>query len=232
MHLKRVVIDQRRFPTQSAYPFDLPLLQNTESIDLTHPVTIFAGENGTGKSTLLKAICIRCGIHIWEGASRPRYEANPYENLLHRVLDLQWADAPVPGSFFSPELFRNYTQLVDTWATGDPGILDHYDGASLITRSHGQSCMAFFRSMYANRGIHFLDEPEAALSPKTQLELLDVLRKESRAGKAQFVISTHSPILMASGLDGIYSFDGSCIERTALKNTTHYKVYRHFLSGL
>ena len=121
------------------------------------------------------------------------------------------------------------------WTPGPPaipGILDHYDGASLITRSHGQSCMAFFRSMYANRGIHFLDEPEAALSPKTQLELLDVIRKESRAGKAQFVISTHSPILMAGGRDGIYSFDGSRIERTALKKTSHYKVYRHFIDGL
>ena len=232
MHLTQVAIDQSRFPTKSAYPFNLPVLQQTESIDLANPVTIFSGENGTGKSTLLKAICMACGIHIWEGAPRPRYEINPHESLLHRVLDIRWADGAVPGSFFSPELFRNYTQLVDTWAVGDPGILTQYGGDSLVTQSHGQSCMAYFRSMYKNRGIYFLDEPEAALSPKTQLELLDVLKEMSADGNAQFIISTHSPILMAGGPDGIFCLDGSRIERIDLKETSHYKVYSRFLDAL
>lgn len=232
MHLTKVAIDHSRFPTKDVHPFDLPILQRTDVIDLANPVTIFTGENGTGKSTLLKAICIRCNIHIWEGMHRPRYEINPHENMLHHALDIQWANGSVPGSFFSPELFRNYSQLVDTWAVNNPGILAYYGGESLITQSHGQSCMAFFKSMYKAKGLYFLDEPEAALSPKTQLELLTVLKEMSADGNAQFIISTHSPILMSCGLAGLYSFDHDRIERTSLKNTSHFKVYSNFFSAI
>ncbi|MCB2184215.1 MAG: AAA family ATPase [Desulfobulbaceae bacterium] len=228
MHLKKVIIGQDRFPTREAYPFNLPFLQKTPCIPFRTPVTLFTGENGTGKSTLLLALCRRCNIHIWEGQSKTRCETNPYEHLLHRVLDIEWTNGSVPGSFFSPELFRNFTQLVDEWASTSPELLEYFGGKSLITQSHGQSCMSFFKSRYKIKGLHFLDEPEAALSPKSQLELLNVITEMSSAGHAQFIISTHSPILMSCTNAVLYNFSSSAIEPLSYKETEHYRVYRDF----
>lgn len=230
MHLNKVIIDQSRFPTKDSYPFNLPILQQTRVLEMTNPVTIFTGENGTGKSTLLKALCHRCHIHIWEGMHRPRYKINRYENLLHQALDIQWANGSVPGSFFSPELFQNFSQLVDEWAINSPDLLEYFGGESLITQSHGQSCMAYFKSRYKVKGLYFLDEPEAALSPKTQMDLLGVLSDIRISRHAQFIISTHSPIIMSCRQAALYSFDSNAIERIAFKETQHYKIYNDFFS--
>jgi predicted ATPase len=230
MHLKKISIAQDRFPTTDAYPFNLPVVQHTGALELPTPVAVFTGENGTGKSTLLKAICRRCNVHIWEGMHRARYKASRYENMLHLSLDAAWVDGPVPGSFFSPELFRNFSQLVDEWAAGSPDLLGYFGGDSLVTQSHGQSCMAYFKSIYRVKGLHFLDEPEAALSPATQLKLLDLLDAMSAAGHAQFIISTHSPILMRCPNASVFDFNGSSITRTVCEQTRHYKIYKEFFS--
>jgi len=232
MHLSKVIINQSLFPTKDSYPFNLPVLQHTNMLELSSPITVFTGENGTGKSTLLKALCRRCNIHIWEGMQRTKYNFNRYENMLQHALDIQWVDGSVPGSFFSPELFRNFSQLVDDWAISSPGMLEYYGGESLTDKSHGQSCMAYFKSIYKVKGLHFMDEPEAALSPKTQLDLLDVLIKMSVDGHAQFIISTHSPILMSCRQAELYSFDNDSIDHISYKETQHYKIYKKFFSDL
>ncbi len=232
MHINKIKICQNQFPTKEAYPFNLSILQETEALDLTAPVTVFTGENGTGKSTLLKAMCSRCNIHIWEGINRVRYEANAFEDKLQHALDIRWVNGRVPGSFFSPELFRNFSQLVDEWAVNSPDILEFYGGKSLLTLSHGQSTMAYFKSMYNRKGLFFLDEPEAALSPKTQLDLLELLNENSCNGDAQFIISTHSPILMSCRQAALFSFDNRSIERIDFKATSHYKVYNQFFNAL
>lgn len=231
MHLKSVRVNHSLFPTTDSYPFNLPLLQQTSMLDLNYPVIIFTGENGSGKSTLLKALCMRCGIHIWEGMYRTRFEVNQFENALHQALDITWNEGSVPGSFFSPELFRNFSQLVDEWASSNPGILKYYGGQSLITKSHGQSCMAYFKSIYMVKGLYFLDEPEAALSPKTQLELLDVLLEMSTQRQSQFIISTHSPLLMSCANAHLYSFNGKAIESVDYRQTSHFKIYHDFFKS-
>ena len=139
-----------------------------------------------------------------------------------------WSDGPVPGSFFSPDLFRNFSQLVDEWATSNPGLLTYFGGQSLVTQSHGQSCMSYFKSIYRVKGLHFLDEPEAALSPATQLKLLDVLAAMSDAGHAQFIISTHSPILMSCPQASVYDFNQPSIVRIPYEKTGHYQIYKEF----
>jgi predicted ATPase len=228
MHLKKAVIESDRFPADDVYPFNLPVLKGTGALEFPTPVTVFTGENGSGKSTLLSALCRRCNVYIWEGSSRERVESNPYEKLLDRALSIEWTNGSVPGSYFSPELFRHFSQLVDEWASASPEVLEYFGGRSFVTQSHGQSCMAYFRSRFKVKGIHFLDEPEAALSPASQLAFLGVLSEMGKAGLAQFIISTHSPILMSCPLATVYSFDKDAITRVSYEETEHYRVYKEF----
>jgi predicted ATPase len=231
MFLKKAIIDQNRFPTRAEYPFNLEIFQRTFSLEFDTPVTIFAGENGTGKSTLLKALCRKCNIYIWEGEGRRRCTYNPYEDMLDSALDIEWIEDTVPGTFFSPELFRHFSQLIDEWEEASPGLLDDFGGKSLLTQSHGQSCLSYFKSRFKIKGIHFLDEPEAALSPASQLEFVKVITEMSEAGIAQFFISTHSPIIMSCKQATIYSFDNTPMDRISYKNTPHYRIYKEFFSG-
>ena len=230
MHLKSVRLHPDRYPTREHYPFNLQIFRQTPRLAFETPVTLFAGENGTGKSTLLEAIARRAGIHIWREGGRTRYRYNMYEDKFYRGISLEWTDDLVPGSFFGSSVFQDFARILDEWAATDPGQLDYFGGQSLLTQSHGQSIMAFFRARYAIRGLYLLDEPETALSPKTQIALLELLTKMGNAGHAQFVIATHSPILLACPGATIYSFDQTPIAPVQYEHTDHYRVYRAFMA--
>ncbi len=229
MHLKRVSFHPDRYPTREYYPFALDLFHKTTELDFTTPVTLFVGENGTGKSTLLEAIARKCDIFIWQEGGRTRYEVNPYEDKLYHYLSVEWVNGGVPGSFFGSSVFQDFARLLDEWAATDPGQLDYFGGKSLLTQSHGQSIMSFFKARYAIKGLYLLDEPETALSPKTQIALLDLLEKMSAAGHAQFIVATHSPILLSCPGATIYSFDHAPIAPTRYEDTDHYKTYKAFM---
>jgi predicted ATPase len=111
----------------------------------------------------------------------------------------------------------------------DPEMLKYFGGESLVTQSHGQSILSLFRARYKIKGLYFLDEPETALSPKSQLELLSILKEMSEAGHAQFIIATHSPLLLACPGAHIYSFDHIPIKRIGYEETDHYRIYKDFL---
>ena len=113
MHVQAVHIVHDRYPTRDRHPYDLQILQATRQLELTSPVTCFIGENGTGKSTLLRALCRRCGVHIWQRPEDTRLEANPYEETFQHMLDVDWTTGPVPGSFFGSEVFRDFTHLLE-----------------------------------------------------------------------------------------------------------------------
>lgn len=230
-HLKEVGLLSEQYPTRDHYPFNIDVLQKTRSIQFSHPVTFFIGENGSGKSTLLEALARRCRIHIWSGMDCTRSEPNPYEEMLFLYLQVEWADGVVPGSFFSSQIFRNFAQLVDMWESDNPGQIEYFGGKSLLTQSHGQSLMSFFKSRYKLKGLYLLDEPETALSPKSQLELLKLLQEMSGLGHAQFIIATHSPILLACPGSVIYSFDHSPVKIIRYENTAHYQVYKSFMEN-
>jgi predicted ATPase len=229
MHLKSISLHPEKYPSWERYPFSLPIFQQAEHIHFTTPVTLFVGENGTGKSTLVKAICQQSGIHIWRDTNKVRFEHNPYEDDLYRYLTLEWINGKVPGSYFGSDIFQYFTQVLDEWAATDPGQLKYFGGKSLVTQSHGQSLMSFFRARYKIEGLYLLDEPETALSPKSQLELLELLIQMSNAGHAQFVIATHSPILLACPGAIIYSFDHVPLTQVRYEETEHYRIYRSFL---
>ena len=229
MHLNKLTLLSKKYPTQEYYPFSLQIFHQTRSIDFLSPVTFFIGENGSGKSTLLKALCQKCGIHIWQNIQTTRVELNPYEEALYMFLDIGWNDGKVPGSFFGSDTFRDFAQYLDEWAAADPAMLEYFGGKSLITQSHGQSLMTLFKARYRIKGLYFLDEPETALSPKSQLELLKVLRDMGDAGHAQFIIATHSPILLACPGAHILSFDRIPVQRINYEETEHYKIYKNFM---
>jgi predicted ATPase len=209
----------------------MPVFQTTRFLEFLAPTTFFVGENGAGKSTLLKAIARRCGIHLWGEIERARFQHNPYEEELHRALEVEWTADPAPGSFFASQTFRNFAAMLDEWAVADPEQLRYFGGHSLMNLSHGQSLMSYFRSRYRIRGLYFLDEPETALSPKSQLELLSVLSEMSQAGHAQFIIASHSPMLLACPGADIYSFDTTPVSRIRYEDTEHYKVYSEFMKN-
>ena len=230
MHLKSVTFHPEQYPTREHYPFTLDVLRRTSELAFTKPVTLFVGENGTGKSTLLQALARKAGIFIWQERGRTRFDVNPYEETLHRYISIQWADGTVPGSFFGSAVFQDFARILDEWAATDPGQLDYFGGKSLLTQSHGQSIMSFFKARYAIRGLYLLDEPETALSPRTQIELLDLLAKMTAAGHAQFIIATHSPILLSCPVATIYSFDQVPIVPVPYEQTDHYRLYKDFMA--
>ncbi|MHC4517448.1 MAG: AAA family ATPase, partial [Planctomycetota bacterium] len=179
---------------------------------------------------LLEALARKAGIHIWQDCGRARADVNPYENKFHRCISVEWTDGHVPGSFFGSSVFRDFARILDEWAATDRGQLDYFGGQSLLTQSHGQSLMAFFKARYAVRGLYLLDEPETSLSPKTQIDLLDMLAGMCRAGHAQFIIATHSPILLACPGAAIYSFDHVPVRSVPYEQTEHYQTYKRFMA--
>lgn len=231
MHLERVILRTDVFPTVDAYPFNLEILRQSSEISLKRPIVFFAGENGTGKSTLLRAITRRCGVHIWANPDCRLATPNPFEDQLHRYIEVTWADGPVPGSFFSSEHFRYFSERVEDWADGDRGLFNSFGGKSLLAQSHGQSLMSFFTSRYGIKGLYFLDEPETALSPRRQLDLLRLLREMAQAGHAQFVVATHSPILLSCPNAVIFSFDHAPIRVVDYRETDNYRVFRDFMAA-
>ena len=231
LHLKGVRLLPEQYPTRNHYPFNIDVLQKTRSITFSSPVTFFVGENGSGKTTLLEALARRCHIHIWSGIERTRSVINPYEETFFLYIEVEWREDIVPGSFFSSQIFRNFAQLVDEWEADNPGQIDYFGGKSLIAQSHGQSIMSFFKSRYKIKGLYLLDEPETALSPKSQLEFLKLLREMGALGHAQFIIATHSPILLACPGSVIYSFDHTPVKTIPYEDTEYYRIYKTFMEN-
>jgi predicted ATPase len=229
MHLKKVTLQAKKYPTDQHYPFNLPLFHKTGQLVFHTPVTLFAGENGTGKSTLLEALARACNIHIWRNSAGNRPVNNPYEETLYKFIEVEWSNGRVPGSFFGSKIFQHFTELLDEWAVADPGQLNYFGGKSLTTQSHGQSLMSFFHSRYSIKGLYLLDEPETALSPRSQIDLLDIIQNMSAAGHAQFIIATHSPLLLACPQATIYDFNSIPVRKIAYEETDHYRIYKDFL---
>jgi predicted ATPase len=194
------------------------------------PVAVFVGENGTGKSTLLDAIARKCGIHIWDKPRRHLSHNNPYETHLSDYITVTWANGSVPGSLFRAETFRGFADFLDDVALCDPGRLKYHGGRILNTLSHGEAILSYFSGRYHIEGLYLLDEPEAALSPASQVKFLKILQQLEAGGLAQFIMATHSPILLAHPGAQVFSFDSSRIEEVEYEDTMHYRLYKQFFT--
>jgi predicted ATPase len=230
MFLRGIRINRERFPTDRYYPFNTPSIRETAELVFGSPVVFFVGENGSGKSTLLEAIARQCGIHIWDKPRRHLAHNNPYETALSKHVSPQWANGRISGSFFRAETFQDLADFLDDIALCDPGRLEYHGGRILNTLSHGEGILSYFRGRFGMRGLYFLDEPEAALSPQSQLRFLQLLQEFAMGNDAQFIIATHSPLLMACPGAQIFRFGAGGIKKIAYEETDHYQLYKAFLT--
>jgi predicted ATPase len=246
--LEAVRIRGDEFPEGATYPFDVPALQGRQEIHFSSTVTFLVGENGSGKSTLMEAIARRCDLHIWAPAKRtglpparaagivgrpvgvPPAEFSQSVRALSRFVDVTLPRGAVKGGVFSAESFREWAEFIDDVSEIDPGQARYHGGEKLTLRSRGEGLLAYFRARYRNPGLYFLDEPEAALSPASQLELLRLLSEYRQRGHTQFIIATHSPLLMAVKGAQVFALGAGPIAPTTYQETEHYRLYRDFFA--
>jgi len=230
MHLINVRIHSDHYPTDRIYPFNIPILRETPELTFRKSVVFFVGENGSGKSTLLEAITRKCGINLWDKPRRHLAHSNPYETRLADYITVTWSDGRVPGSLFKAETFYGFADFLDDVALCDPGRLKYHGGKLLNLLSHGEGILSYFSGRYHIKGLYLLDEPESALSPSSQIAFLKLLQQLEADGHAQFIMATHSPILLAYPEAQIFSFDSARVEEVAYEDTAHYKLYKQFFT--
>jgi predicted ATPase len=207
------------------HPYNVPAVQALDAIDFHADVTFFIGENGAGKSTVLEAIALALGFSMEGGTRGVRLNTAGAAAPLHQALKLfKSYKMPRDSYFFRAESFHNVATYMD-----EVGYLTGYGGRSLHAQSHGESFMAVLLNKFKGHGLYLLDEPEAALSPNRQLAALRVIHQLVER-QSQFIIATHSPILLAYPNAKILLFDGSGLSEVAYEDTEHYAVTRDFLN--
>jgi len=231
MFLRAIQFTGKRGAARKGYPFNIPAFRNVKTISITRPVTFFIGENGTGKSTLLEAVANLCGFHAGGGNRNHSFSYQATESELKEHIRLSWRPKVTDGFFLRAETFYHFASYIDELAKENPLILKYYGGRSLHEQSHGEAFFALFQHRFDRRGIYLLDEPEAALSPARQIAFLRLLWQMEQTGNAQFLIATHSPILLAYPGATIYSLDYSPLQSVEYEDTEHYRLTRDFLDN-
>jgi predicted ATPase len=216
------------------YPFNLPALRDMETVEFHPKVTFLVGENGSGKSTLLEAIAISMGFNPEGGTRNFNFNTRASHSDLHAFIRVaKGFKRPKDGFFLRAESFFNVaTQIeaLDAEPAPAPRVIDAYGGHSLHEQSHGESFMALLMNRFGGNGLYILDEPEAALSPQRQLAALSRMHDLVQAN-SQFIIATHSPILMAYPEAWIYACTAQGMARVNYEDTEHYQVTRDFLAN-
>jgi predicted ATPase len=226
MFLKRIELQHEKIPSFNEYPFTIPSIKNLHQLDLKNKVTFFVGENGSGKSTLLEAVADRCGFNTAGGGRNNYYDVHASESVLGEYIRLSWLPKVTRGFFLRAESFYNFASHIDAVEANDA-----YGGRSLHQQSHGESFLSLFLNRFKGKAIYLLDEPEAALSPQRQLAFLRILHGLVVSGDSQFIIATHSPILLGYPNATIFSFDNGRIKETAYEMTDHYQITKYFLQN-
>lgn len=222
-------ISQVRFDRnlpEDSYLQALPMVQYLEKVktlDFSAPITFFVGENGTGKSTLLEAIAVAYGFNAEGGTRNFRFSTNATHSELCEHISLVKRAYANDGFFLRAESLYNAATYID-----EVDATLNYGPVSLHEQSHGESFMAVVQNRFSGNGLYLLDEPEAALSPMRQMTLLAEMQRLVEMD-SQFIVATHSPILMAFPGAEIMEFTSVGIRKVNYQETEHYQVTKHFL---
>ena len=222
-YLRRVWLDSSLIADRAAYPFCLPFLRDDFELAFDRAFTIIAGENGTGKSTLLEGIAVLTGFDEAGGAKghRPVDHSNALEVMggeLSEALRAGWLPKITHGWFFRAETFFTVAQYLDEVGSR-PDFLSH---------SHGEGFLRFFEERCQQQGIFIFDEPESALSPSRQMEFLKLMQRMEASTHCQIIMATHSPILMAYPGARLLRLSKYGLEPVTVEQTDHYTIMREF----
>lgn len=232
-YLMEVKLKRGKVPDFKQYPFDLPVVRHLDSLELHPHATFIVGENGSGKSTLLEAIAVAWGFNPEGGTKNFRFQTRASHSVLHEYLTLYRSVRRAKDGFFlRAESFFNLATEIERLdeGPGGPPIINWYGGTSLHQQSHGESFFALMVNRFGGDGLYVLDEPEAALSPSRQLAMLSRLHQLVQA-RSQFVIATHSPVLMAYPDAWIYQIGQDGLHRIEYEQTEHYRISKSFLDN-
>ncbi|KAB1438196.1 AAA family ATPase [Candidatus Galacturonibacter soehngenii] len=228
--IQAITIDWNKISNNS-YLKEIPSISQLEILNFDNEITYFVGENGTGKSTLLEAIAVAYGFNPEGGTIN--YNFSTYDDvseLSNAIKISKGIKRPKGGYFFRAESFFNVASKLEDYRDLTPKevFYERYGGKSLHEQSHGESFLSFFQTN-EREGIYIMDEPEAALSPQRQLSLLIQISRMAKAG-SQFIIATHSPILLGIPNGSIYSFDNEQINLCKYEETECYNVTKLFIN--
>lgn len=216
-----------RVSDSKRYPYNIPAVANLGTLELHPKVTYFVGENGSGKSTLVEAIAVAAGFNAEGGTKNFNFATRRSDSELFEAIQLKrGVRREEDGFFLRAESLYNLATEVDALA-----VAHRYGRKSLHEQSHGESFMALMRNRWYKSGLYLLDEPESALSPQRQLALLRLIHEHVTEKRSQFIISTHSPILMAYPDALIYELDTTGIHPIAYEETEHFRITSDFLAN-
>lgn len=216
------------------YPFSIPAVRACRELSFSAPVTIFTGENGSGKSTILEAIAIAAGLNAEGGSQNFTFSTEASHSVLHEYTQLvRGIYRPKDSYFLRTESFYNVATNIDQMERSvglGPRLLPSYGGVSLHRQSHGESFLALVENRFGGNGLYVFDEPEAALSPTNQLVLVRLICRLVEK-KSQFLISTHSPILLCIPGAQVYelSREEEPLREVTYRETQLFRLYSGFL---
>ena len=232
-YVREVRMNWDRVERKKSYPFSLPAIRGLEHLTLNPGVTFVIGENGCGKSTLVEAIAVAWGFNPEGGSKNFQFGTRTSHSSLSDCLTLvKGVYRPTDGYFLRAESFFNVASEIERLdeEDGGPPIINSYGGVSLHEQSHGESFMALLTHRLGGKGLYILDEPEAALSPTRQMAMLARMH-HLLAVQSQFIIATHSPILMAYPGATILELSADGIKQVSYTETEHYTVTKEFLNN-
>ncbi|MDX8480970.1 AAA family ATPase [Mesorhizobium sp. VK24D] len=230
-YLKRILLEPSRVANWEKYPWSLQIFRDREfEFEFTSAITIIVGENGTGKSTLLEAIGALAGYD--EAGGGKGYMPVDHSGAIDKsgaalaaALRGHWLPKVTAGWFFRAESFYSVARYLDRAAL-DAGAAP----PDFLSWSHGEGFIRFFEERCRRQGIYILDEPESALSPTRQIELLKLLQRMERSGTAQVIMATHSPLLMACPNARLFRISRFGLDPTDFHDTDHFRMMRDFCS--
>ncbi|MCF6245133.1 MAG: AAA family ATPase [Sulfurovum sp.] len=231
--LLSIALKEEKIEDWTVFPFSLPAVRNLERTHFHPHVTFIVGENGSGKSTLLEALAISQGFNAEGGTTNFHFSTRESHSDLHAYLRIaKDTKKPETGFFLRAESFFNVAteiEKLDQDPLAGNKIIHSYGGKSLHEQSHGEAFFSLMKNRFSQKGLYLLDEPEAALSPKRQIEMLSMMHALVKQG-SQFVICTHSPILLAYPNATIYQIEETGLVKRDYTHTETFKITHNFLN--